>query len=187
MSIEIDGHDEWRVVDLLKHRDPRGFFYEAFRADLSLPAMDFDVAQVNVSVSAKGVFRGLHLMKHTYGQRKYVLCVSGRVLDFALDLREGSPNFGQFKERLLEPGNIAVYIPNGFAHGFLSLEDGSTVVYLCDTTYSPENEVGLNPNDEALNNFLEEGLSKLGMNAPILSAKDASAPSLYEVLQNEKF
>jgi dTDP-4-dehydrorhamnose 3,5-epimerase len=187
MNFESQSEDEWQAIDLSVHNDSRGFFFEAFRQHGFLKAGGFEVAQINVSVSAKGVFRGLHLMKPSYGQRKYVLCVAGRVLDFALDLRLESSDFGQFKQKLLEPGHSAVYVPNGFAHGFLALEDQSTVVYLCDTTYSPEHEVAVNPNDEALSGFLAVSLSELKINAPILSVKDASAPSLQQVLQQEKF
>lgn len=181
------GDNEWRVVDLSIHKDKRGIFYEAYKEDDFFQTIGFKVAQVNVSVSARGVFRGLHLMKPSYGQRKYVLCVAGRVMDFALDLRRHSAHFGHVRQQILEPGDCAVYVPNGFAHGFLSLENSSTVVYLCDTNYSPENEVGINPNDEALKSSLIASLSELEMRAPILSAKDASAPSLQEVLQTERF
>lgn len=187
MAIFFDGADEWQDIDLSVHKDPRGAFYEAFRSEESIDAGGFEVSQANVSVSAKGVFRGLHLMKPGYGQRKYVFCANGKVLDFALDLRHGSSEFGKFRELLLEPGGKAVYIPNGFAHGFLALEDNSTVVYFCDTKYVPSEEVGINPTDQSLSGFLTAALSELKMELPILSAKDKTAPLLQDVLREIKF
>jgi dTDP-4-dehydrorhamnose 3,5-epimerase len=187
MAVFFEGTDEWQAIDVMVHNDHRGLFYEAFKSDESLATGEFDVAQANVSVSAKGVFRGLHLMKPGYGQRKYVFCVTGRVLDFALDLRHGSSEFGKFRELVLEPGGKAVFIPNGFAHGFLALEDNSTVVYFCDTRYSPGQEVGINPLDQSLSGFMTAALSKLGMDIPILSAKDTAAPLLEEVLRETRF
>jgi dTDP-4-dehydrorhamnose 3,5-epimerase len=174
------GKEEWEVVPLLVHEDQRGLFYEAFKKNSHEFGANFHVKQVNVSTSNKGVFRGMHLTLPGFGQKKYVFCASGRVLDFALDVRIDSPSFGQVWKQLLVPGGQAVYIPNGFAHGFLALEDNCNVVYLCDNIYLKEAEISINPLDDSLELGLSSELSKIGVGFPILSDKDSRAPSLEE-------
>ena len=173
-------NEDWGVVPLLVHEDQRGFFYEAFKKNSQQFGANFHVKQVNVSTSHKGVFRGMHLTLPRFGQKKYVFCATGSVLDFALDVRVDSPNFGQVWKQLLVPGGQAVYIPNGFAHGFLALEDNCNLVYLCDNFYLKEAELSINPLDNSLELGLSSELRKIGVGFPILSDKDRGAPSLEE-------
>ena len=127
-------------------------------------------------MSARGVLRGIHYADVPPGQAKYVTCVSGRVLDVIVDIREGSPTFGAWESVVLDDRTRnAVYLSEGLGHAFLSLEDGSTVVYLCSQPYAPSREHEINPLDPAI-----------GIEWPVpageleLSAKDSAAPTLQE-------
>ena len=132
--------------------------------------------QANASVSAKGVLRGIHFADVPPGQAKYVTCVKGSVLDVIVDIRVGSPTFGQWTSVLLDDRDRrAVYLSEGLGHGFCSLEDGSTVVYLCSEGYNPSGEHEVHPLDPAIGiEWPLEGIE------PELSAKDAAAPTLAE-------
>lgn len=120
--------------------DERGVFHEAF-TDPEFRRMTghrFDLAQVNVSVSGEGVLRGLHFADVPPGQAKYVLCPGGTVFDVVVDVRVGSPTFGEWAGVILDAHeNRALYIPEGVAHGFLALEPESTVMYLCSEGWRP--------------------------------------------------
>ena len=132
--------------------------------------------QANASVSAKGVVRGIHFADVPPGQAKYVTCVKGSVLDVIVDIRVGSPTFGQWTSVLLDDRDRrAVYLSEGLGHGFCSLEDGSTVVYLCSEGYNPSGEHEVHPLDPAIG--IEWPLDGV---EPELSAKDAAAPTLAE-------
>ncbi|ROO82724.1 dTDP-4-dehydrorhamnose 3,5-epimerase [Actinocorallia herbida] len=157
------------------HGDDRGVFLEWFQEDaLAATGHRLPLAQGNCSVSAKGVLRGLHFAAVPPGQAKYVTCVSGAVLDVTVDLRLGSPTFGQWRSvRLDAESRQAVFLAEGLGHAFLSLADASTVVYLCSTPYDPGREHGVHPLDPEL------GIAWPG-EAPLLSPKDAAAPSLAE-------
>jgi dTDP-4-dehydrorhamnose 3,5-epimerase len=122
-------------------------------------------------------------MKRTYGQRKYVFCTSGEVVDFAVDLRIESPNYLAVYKTHLRPDSGAAFIPNGFAHGFLSLEDQSVVTYLCDNFYDRDEELSINPLDETLGLQVLSEAKTLGLDAPILSSKDSNAMSLDDALR----
>jgi dTDP-4-dehydrorhamnose 3,5-epimerase len=158
--------------------DDRGAFHEWFKADPFREATghSLDLQQANCSVSAKGVLRGLHFADVPPGQAKYVTCLSGAVLDVVVDIRVGSPTFGQWDAVRLDPvDKRAIYLAEGLGHAFLSLEDGSTVVYLCSTGYAPEREHEVNPLDPAIGiDWPDIGVE------PQLSAKDRDAPSLEE-------
>jgi dTDP-4-dehydrorhamnose 3,5-epimerase len=158
--------------------DDRGSFREWFKADRFREATghDFGLAQANCSVSARGVLRGLHFASVPPGQAKYVTCLSGAILDVVVDLRVGSPTFGAWDAVRLDPDTKkAVYLPEGLGHGFVSLEDGTTVVYLCSEPYAPSREFEVDPFDPAIGIEWPD----LGVE-PQLSAKDAAAPSLAE-------
>ncbi|GAB2813785.1 dTDP-4-dehydrorhamnose 3,5-epimerase [Actinocorallia aurea] len=157
------------------HGDDRGIFLEWFREDVLAPTGHrLALAQANCSVSAKGILRGVHFASVPPGQAKYVTCVSGAVLDVAVDLRVGSPTFGQSRTvRLDGEGRQAVFLAEGLGHAFLSLTDTSTVVYLCSAPYDPVNEHGVHPLDPALGIDWPEA-------APLLSPRDAAAPTLAE-------
>ncbi|MBC7449626.1 MAG: dTDP-4-dehydrorhamnose 3,5-epimerase [Hymenobacteraceae bacterium] len=154
--------------------DARGYFAETYSARALAAAGITDVfVQDNQSVSARGVLRGLHFQKAPHPQAKLVRVVTGRALDIAVDLRAGSPTFGQHHAVVLDAaiGNT-FYIPVGFAHGFLSLEDGTTLHYKCTDYYHPETEGALRWNDPSL------GIDWGGLVEPLVSEKDAAAPLL---------
>jgi dTDP-4-dehydrorhamnose 3,5-epimerase len=135
-----------------------------------------DLVQANCSVSAAGVVRGIHYADVPPGQAKYVTCVKGAVLDVIVDIRVGSPTFGHWSAvRLDDRDRRAVYVSEGLGHGFASLEDGSTVVYLCSEGYYPQREHEVHPLDPAIG--IDWGMAGA---TPELSAKDAAAPTLAE-------
>lgn len=160
------------------HGDPRGHFTEWYRFDLLAEVVGhpLNLAQANLSLSAKDVVRGIHFADVPPGQAKYVACTRGAVLDVIVDLRVGSPNFGKWEfVRLDDTQRNAVYIPEGLGHGFCALTDDATLTYLCSATYNPTGEHGVHPLDPEL------GI-EWPTDAPQLSARDAVAPSLSEAL-----
>lgn len=113
------------------HKDHRGFFEEIFNQDIC-DKLNITIKQVNHSNSKKGVLRGLHYQKE-YPQGKLVHCANGSLLDFAIDIREGSETYGKvFYATLSKTNGYVFWIPRGFAHGFISLEDDTDFVYMCD-------------------------------------------------------
>lgn len=172
-QLAIDGA---YVLTPAVHGDDRGLFYEWFKAPAFGQAVGhaLTVAQANCSVSAAGTLRGIHFADVPPGQAKYVTCLAGRILDVVVDLRVGSPTFGQWESVELGPQTRRmVYLSEGLGHGFVALEDGSTVVYLCSTTYNPASEHEVDPFDPDL--AIEWGIDRAQAS---LSAKDAAAPSL---------
>lgn len=163
--------------------DPRGAFLEWFRASDFADATghDLDLRQANMSVSAAGVVRGIHFADVPPGQAKYVTCVRGAVLDVVVDIRVGSPTFGTWDTVLLDDETRrAVYVPEGLGHAFISLEDGSTVTYLCSAGYAPDREHGVHPLDPELA-IAWPTTDRAGRPlTPLLSDKDAAAPTLAE-------
>lgn len=165
--------------------DDRGVFLEWFRAEALAAAAGHDLrlAQANCSVSAAGVVRGVHYADVPPSQAKYVTCLHGAVLDVVVDLRVNSPTFGRHESVLLDDTDRrAVYVSEGLGHAFMSLQDGSTVVYACSEPYSPAREHGVHPLDPRL---AIEWPSRARDGSPItaaLSPKDAEAPSLEEAL-----
>ncbi|MEU1185062.1 dTDP-4-dehydrorhamnose 3,5-epimerase [Streptomyces sp. NPDC005820] len=157
--------------------DDRGRFHEWFRSETFRTAVGhgFDFEQANCSRSVRGTLRGIHAAAVPPGQAKYVTCVSGAVLDVVVDIRLGSPGFGTWEAvRLDDTTHRCVYLSEGLGHAFMALEDNSTVVYLCSRGYAPEREFGINPLDPALAIAWPDGLT------PVLSDKDAAAPTLAE-------
>lgn len=163
--------------------DDRGLFLEVFKGIPFAQAVghDFSLAQVNCSVSAAGVLRGIHFADVPPGQAKYVTCVKGAVVDVVVDIRVGSPTFGQWDSVLLDDADRrGIYIAEGLGHAFMSLEDGSTVMYLCSTPYAPGREHEVHPLDRAIGiewPSVGRGGEPL---APRLSPKDGAAPTLAE-------
>ncbi len=158
-----------------RHEDSRGYFLEWFKEDVFTAAVGhgLHLAQANCSVSARGSMRGIHFADVPPSQAKYVTCVTGAVLDVAVDIRVGSPTFGQWEAIRLDPDNrSALYLSEGLGHVFLALENQSTVLYLCSTAYAPDREHGINPLDPAI------GIDWPPNVEPLLSPKDAQAPSL---------
>jgi len=172
----------WEVVPR-QFGDPRGVFLEWFKSGPFAEANghDLDLQQANLSVSAAGVVRGIHFADVPPGQAKYVTCVSGAVLDVVVDIRVGSPTFGAWDSVLLDDvDRKAIYLSEGLGHAFMSLEDGSTVVYLCSTGYAPGREHGIHPFDATVGvQWPTTGRDGRPL-APVLSEKDSAAPSLEE-------
>jgi dTDP-4-dehydrorhamnose 3,5-epimerase len=165
------------VVTPRQFADARGVFLEFFRSDTFLGAAghSLSLAQANCSVSAKGVMRGIHFASVPPGQAKYVTCLHGSILDVTVDIRLGSPTFGQWHSVQLDTETRrAVYLTEGLGHVFLSLQDDSTVMYLCSEGYAPGREFGIDPFDPDI------GISWPDMDIT-LSDKDRQAPSLAEV------
>ncbi|WP_433333621.1 dTDP-4-dehydrorhamnose 3,5-epimerase [Spirillospora sp. CA-294931] len=158
------------------HGDQRGSFHEWFRQDaLEKVGHRLGLAQANISVSARGVLRGVHYADVPPGQAKYITCVRGAILDVVVDVREGSPTFGSWTSvRLDERSRRCVYVAEGLGHAILSLEDDSTVVYLSSEPYTPSAEHEVHPFDPAL------AIDWPADVEPVLSAKDAAAPTLAE-------
>ncbi|MDO5052685.1 MAG: dTDP-4-dehydrorhamnose 3,5-epimerase [Pseudoclavibacter sp.] len=156
--------------------DDRGVFLEWYRFDRLAEAIGhpLELKQANTSVSARGVVRGIHFAEVPPSQAKYVSCTRGAVLDFVIDIRVGSPTFGQWDSVLLDTRDRrAIYIAEGLGHAFVALEDDSTVSYLCSETFNAPREHGVNPL-----------CATVGLEFPIpaeeliLSAKDTEAPGL---------
>ena len=155
--------------------DDRGVFLESFRGDKLAKAIGhrLDIIQTNVSVSSRGTVRGVHFADVPPSQAKYVTALSGSFIDFVIDIRVGSPTFGQWDSLLLDTvDRRAIYLAEGLGHAICCLEDNSTVMYLCSATYDPAREHGIDPLDPELGLTMPEGIT------PVLSAKDAVAPSL---------
>ena len=141
------------IIDPQVHGDERGYFIETFRQDKLESFLGFKVnfCQDNESKSAKGVFRGLHYQLAPAAQTKLVRVIKGRVLDVAVDIRKGSPTFGQYVAvELSEENKRQLFVPRGFAHGFVVLEDNTTFAYKVDNYYSPENDRGIAFDDPTL-------------------------------------
>lgn len=156
--------------------DDRGFFKETWsrrRAEeFGLPT---DFAQDNLSRSSRGILRGLHLQKHPHGQGKFVYVVEGEVFDVAVDVRQGSPTFGEWVGFTLSGSNHRqLYIPPGFAHGFCVTSDSALFAYKCTTPYKPDAELGVAWNDQELN-------IPWPVSEPILSGKDAVHKPLAQI------
>jgi dTDP-4-dehydrorhamnose 3,5-epimerase len=163
----------WEVVPA-QHADPRGLFLEWYRFDRLAEAVGHPLrlAQGNMSVSARGVVRGIHFADVPPGQAKYVTCVRGAVFDVVVDLRVGSPSFGRWEHVLLdEVDRRAVYIAEGLGHGFCALSEDATLTYLCSETYAAGREHGVHPLDPDL-------AISWPADSAILSDRDAAAPSL---------
>jgi dTDP-4-dehydrorhamnose 3,5-epimerase len=163
------------------HQDSRGSFLEWFRGEEFAEAVGhrLNVAQGNCSVSRRGAIRGIHFADVPPGQGKYVTCVSGAVLDVAVDLRVGSPTFGRWEAmRLDDDTRCALYLAEGLGHAFMALTEGAAVLYLCTTSYNPGREHGLHPLDPAIGIAWPEGID------PVLSGKDAASPGLAEAQQH---
>ena len=142
----------------------------------SVTGISFSVAQANLSESKRAVVRGIHYSLSTIGQAKWVTCVSGAIKDVIVDIRPASATFGKYVAVDLVGGSgRAILIAAGLGHGFVSLEDGSTVAYLVSSPFSPTEEFEINPLDPSIG--IEWGFSDGEL---LLSPKDASAPTLSE-------
>lgn len=165
IKTEIEG---LLLIEPRVFEDQRGYFFESFNAqswqEFTDEAPTF--VQDNESMSQKGVLRGLHFQKPPFAQGKLVRVTQGAVLDVAVDLRKGSPTYGQHHKVLLSAQNkLLFYIPPGFAHGFVALEDNTQFNYKCTNYYNKESEGCINWKDQTLN-------IDWGVIDPIISEKD---------------
>lgn len=158
------------------HSDPRGWFLEIFK-EPTFKEINSTIKYVqdNLSYSAKGIVRGLHLQLKPFEQAKVVTVIHGKVLDVVVDLRKGSSTFGNVYSCELSSSNRKIlFIPEGFAHGFSALED-SYFFYKCSSVYSPQHETGIRWDDPQLK-------IDWRINEPVLSVKDQGLPTLDELL-----
>ena len=165
------------IIEPRLFEDSRGYFFESFsQRDFDAQVAPVRFVQDNESRSCYGVVRGLHFQRPPFAQAKLVRCVRGAVLDVAVDIRRGSPTFGQHVAvELTEENHRQLFIPRGFAHGFSVLSDIAVFQYKCDTPYAPQAEGAIAWDDPAL------GIDwRIPAPRILLSAKDAAHPRLAE-------
>lgn len=163
------------------HSDSRGIFLEWFRHEPLERLIGHGTTwkQANLSVSDKGVLRGIHYSVASPGQAKYVTAVSGSALDFVVDIRPGSPTFGQWDcVQLDTTTRRAVYISAGLGHAFVALDDATILTYLCSETFDPSAELSIHPLDSEIGLALPFPQESL-----VISPRDTAAPSLREALE----
>jgi len=174
---ELTIPDSYEITPV-QRADDRGLFLEWYRFDKLEEVVGHSLAlrQGNLSVSKKGVVRGIHFADVPLGQAKYVTAVHGAVLDFVIDIRVGSPTFGQWDTvRLDDVDRKAIYIAEGLGHAFVALTEDATVSYLVTDTYNPTGEHGINPLDTDIALVFPDEAGDA-----LLSPKDTDAPSLRE-------
>lgn len=159
--------------------DSRGIFMETYssRRFREITGLDIDFVQDNQSVSSRGVLRGFHFQRGEHAQAKLVRCPLGEILDVVVDLRPDSPTFKMsYKVRLSDSNHLQLFVPAGFAHGFVTLSTQSIFAYKCDQYYHRESEAGIRYNDPELNIDWELDTSEL-----LLSKKDQDLPFLKDL------
>lgn len=167
------------IIEPTVHGDSRGYFMESFsqRDFAAQTGLEVRFVQDNESRSRRGVLRGLHFQREPHAQAKLVRVVSGRVLDVAVDIRPESPTFGTYVAVELSGTNHRqLFIPKGFAHGYVVLEDDTVFQYKCDEYYHPESEDGIAWNDPQIAIRWPLAESEI-----ILSEKDSNRPTLSEL------
>jgi dTDP-4-dehydrorhamnose 3,5-epimerase len=158
--------------------DDRGAFWEWYRFDelAEVVGHPLELRQANASTSRRGVVRGIHFADLPPSQAKHVTVTQGAVIDYVVDIRVGSPTFGQWDSAVLDTvDRRSVYLSEGLGHAFIALTDDATVTYLVSATYSPSCEHGISPFDEQIGLEFPFGRDELA-----LSPKDAAAPTLAE-------
>lgn len=167
MEVVQTGIKDLLIIKPRIFEDPRGYFYESFnKKAFSNAGIDVEFVQDNQSLSQKNVLRGLHLQRPPYDQGKLVRVIQGAVLDIAVDIRKGSPTYGEhFKYRLDAKTKEMLWIPSGFAHGFVTLEDDTVFFYKCSNYYHKDSEISISWNDPDLGIDWE-------CSEPVLSEKD---------------
>ena len=182
MHIEEMGINGAWLAKSTIHRDSRGSFREWFKADeiSQITGRNFEVQQANISISNKGVIRGIHYSLAVVGQAKWVTCVSGSIWDVVVDIRPNSPTFKEWVGVQLDAkhGN-AIFLSENLGHAFIALEENTVVSYLLKSKYSSEQEFEINPLDPEL-------AIPWPYTFPILSQKDAEAPTLLSQLNLNK-
>lgn len=164
------------VIEPVVFDDDRGYFFESFHVEKLKECCPDPFVQDNQSMSGKGVLRGLHYQVDPYAQGKLVRVLAGAVIDVAVDIRPDSPTYGQHETFELSGTNFRMaYIPPGFAHGFVTMEDNTVFSYKCTNFYHKESERGIRWNDPSLN-------IDWGIESPIISAKDNEAPFFADLI-----
>ncbi|MBC7594094.1 MAG: dTDP-4-dehydrorhamnose 3,5-epimerase family protein [Kineosporiaceae bacterium] len=174
---ELSIPDSFEITPV-QRTDDRGVFLEWYRFDKLEEAAGhpLNLRQANTSVSKKGVVRGIHFADIPPGQAKYVTVTHGAVLDYVIDIRVGSPTFGEWDAvRLDTVDRSAIYLSEGLGHAFVALTDDATVSYLVSDRYNAAAEHGINPLDPTIGLIFPEEAGQ-----PLLSPKDTDAPSLFE-------
>lgn len=168
--------------------DSRGFFLESYqKSEFYKNGIDVEFCQDNHSKSVKGVLRGLHYQKNPKAQAKLVRCSKGKIFDVAVDIRKKSPTFGKWVGEILSEDNKnMLYIPAGFAHGFIVLSDEAELLYKASNEYSPENDRGIRWKDPDINVQWGVDYDELNNNL-IISDKDAKQPYLKEICEEDLF
>ena len=163
------------VIEPRLFEDARGYFFESFsQREFDEKVGKIVFVQDNESKSSYGVMRGLHFQRPPFTQSKLVRCVKGAVLDVAVDIRQGSPTYGQHVAvELTEENHRQIFIPKGFAHGFAVLSETAVFQYKCDEFYHPEADGGISILDDSLRIYW-----KIPMDQAILSEKDTKHPLL---------
>ena len=167
------------IIEPRIFKDARGYFFESFsQKEFNEKVMPINFVQDNESMSSYGVMRGLHYQKMPYTQSKLVRCVKGAVLDVAVDIRKGSPTFGQHVAvELTEENHRQFFVPRGFAHGFAVLSETAIFQYKCDNFYAPQADAGIQLMDEEL------GLDwRIPTADALLSEKDLTHPCLRDAV-----
>jgi len=170
------GLEDCFILEPDRFGDDRGYFSPYFiQKDLNELGIKFErVVQANRSKSSKGVVRGLHFQKDPKCQAKIVEVISGAAIDVVVDIREGSPSYGKSVSVLLTPdNNRQLFVPRGFAHGFVSLEDNTIFQYLIDNDYAPSMEGGIYWNDPDLGIDWDGMFKEYGIDNPLTSEKDS--------------
>ena len=171
MKIEMNFIKDLLVLTPTLYKDERGYFLESYNKKQLSDTLDVNFVQDNESCSQKGVLRGLHFQKPPHAQGKLIRVITGSILDVVVDLRTDSNTYGHHYKTILSGKNKQqLYIPKGFAHGFLVLEDQTIFSYKCTNYYHKESEVAISWDDPTLN--IDWGIEK-----PIISEKDKQALS----------
>ena len=165
------------IIEPTLFGDDRGYFLESYnKKEFEKAIGEISFVQDNESKSSKGVLRGLHFQKPPYAQAKLVRCIEGKVLDVAVDIREGSETFGQHVTvELTGENKKQVFIPRGFAHGFLVLSESAIFAYKVDNSYAPTHDAGIRWDDSLLN--IQWGVSESDV---LVSEEDAKLPFFLE-------
>lgn len=174
MRIESTSIPEVKLLTLIRHTDERGFFVKTFSDTLFQEmGIHFSVAESFYSRSVKNVIRGMHFHNEPYAHDKLIFCTEGAIMDVALDIRTHSPSYGKFVQQEISlENNNALFIPKGFAHGFLTLTTHATVCYLVSGVYSAAHDDGILYNSFGMD---------WGVKNPIVSARDSGFNALKKI------
>lgn len=172
------------IIELTVFEDSRGYFFESFNQSVFRQnGIDYQFVQDNQSKSSYGVIRGLHYQLNPHAQAKLVRVLDGRILDVAVDIRKGSPTYGQhFSIELTADNKKQLLVPEGFAHGFSVLSETAVVLYKCSRQYDKPSEAGIRYDDPALNIDW-----KVDSGAAVVSDKDKVLPAFADCINNFQY